>query len=104
MPSIWGADASEFNPDRFDRDEKRPVVPGVYGNLVTFLGGPHNCIGHRLTILEMKVMVYALIRNFKFNLPPNMPAMTRSWLIIQRPVVVGEEHKGPQMPLIVSPA
>lgn len=43
--AIWGDDALEFNPDRFDRPNYPTVnVPGVYANLLTFNGGPRNCM------------------------------------------------------------
>jgi cytochrome P450 len=45
MKEFWGDDADSFNPDRFDVGGiPRVNVPGVYGNLLTFLGGARNCM------------------------------------------------------------
>lgn len=42
---IWGDDADTFNPDRFNVGGiPRKSVPGVFGNLLTFLGGARNCM------------------------------------------------------------
>jgi cytochrome P450 len=42
---IWGSDAGEFNPERFDKESPAlQRIPGVYGNLMTFIGGPRNCM------------------------------------------------------------
>lgn len=38
-----------FNPDRFTKE----VVPGSY---MPFLDGPHNCIGYKLALIEIKVL------------------------------------------------
>lgn len=40
---IWGDDAEQFNPDRFDRTPA-VKVSGVYGNLLAFNGGARNCM------------------------------------------------------------
>jgi len=44
-PAIWGEDAEEFNPNRYDRPNCPAVkVPGSYGNLLSFNGGARNCM------------------------------------------------------------
>jgi len=47
---------------------------------MTFLGGPRNCIGHRLTICEMKIVIFILFRRFAFEIPPSKPVLKRTWL------------------------
>lgn len=102
-PKIWGHDARIFNPDRFSRpDVPSAQTPGVWGNLMTFLAGPRNCIGHRLTVIEMKIVLFVLIRSFRFEIPPSQPKLKKTWLVIQRCIVQGEDKAGPQMPLMVS--
>lgn len=45
MPEIWGDDADKFNPDRYDDASiPRTQLPGVWGGLLTFIGGPHHCL------------------------------------------------------------
>ncbi|KAL1407956.1 hypothetical protein Q8F55_004753 [Vanrija albida] len=103
---IWGADATEFNPDRYSREGiPKEQIPGVtYGNLLTFIGGARNCIGYRFALAEMKVILYVLIRSFKFDLLKSNPEYERKAQIVMRPRVVGEEDAGLQMPLLVSVA
>lgn len=51
--AIWGTDAKEFNPDRWaSPPEAASNVPGVWGHLMTFLGGPRACIGYRFSLVE----------------------------------------------------
>jgi len=83
--------------------DKKPELPiGVYGNLVTFSGGPRSCIGWRFALIEMHTFLVTLVRHFDFSLPENgqKVKLTRSGTIT--PLVVGEEDKGPQMPLKVT--
>ncbi len=102
-PEVWGPDARSFNPDRRANGYPRKQLPAVWGNVMSFIGGPRNCIGHRLTIVEMKTILFTLIRDFVFEQPEPRPRLKRAWMIIQRAMVVGEEAKGPQMPIFVRP-
>jgi len=61
------------------------------------------CIGYRFSLVEMKAMLYVLIRAFEFELavPPNEIAKKMS--IVQRPAVRSEPKGGNKLPLILKP-
>ena len=61
---IWGPDASEFCPERWLEMEQ---VKSPYENPV-FHAGPRECLGKRLAMLEMKVMLSLLIQKFRLRL------------------------------------
>ncbi|KAH9923755.1 cytochrome P450 [Epithele typhae] len=70
-PAIWGEDAKEWKPERWLDGLPKTVddahIPGIYSNLMTFISGSHSCIGFKFSQLEMKVVLTALISNFKFE-------------------------------------
>jgi cytochrome P450 len=101
--ALWGEDAGEFMPERWEAvPEAVSGIPGVWGNMLTFLGGPHACIGYRFTLAEMKAILYSLIRAFEFELAvPADKISKKTSGIVQRPVVAGE--KGHSMPMIITP-
>ena len=68
---------------------------------MTFNHGPHNCIGYRFSIAEIKVTLFTLIRALSFELLPSRPKFEMKTGIVMRPMVVGQEKEGPQMPLLV---
>ncbi|KAJ7775995.1 cytochrome P450 [Mycena maculata] len=101
-PRIWGADATEFKPDRWDAvPDAASAMPGIYANLFTFLGGPHNCIGWRFSLAEMKSLIYTLVRNFEFQLAVAPDEICTSKTAVQRPMLVAEPEKGMQLPMLV---
>ncbi|KAF9036825.1 cytochrome P450 [Panaeolus papilionaceus] len=60
---IWGKDAAEFRPERWDNlPEASKQIPGVWGNIISFLGGPRSCIGYRFALVEMKAIIFTLGR------------------------------------------
>ncbi|KAL7747495.1 hypothetical protein RI367_007087 [Sorochytrium milnesiophthora] len=65
-PAYW-RDPETFNPARFETDD---IVPGSY---LPFGDGPHKCIGERLGLLEMKVIIIALLQRHEFRLPSDQP-------------------------------
>jgi hypothetical protein len=71
--SIWGEDATEFKlvllflilwlsdlsffsrPERWENHDipnAASSIPGVWANLLTFIGGPRACIGYRFSLVE----------------------------------------------------
>ncbi|KAH6909120.1 cytochrome P450 [Coprinopsis sp. MPI-PUGE-AT-0042] len=68
---LWGPDALEWKPERWFNDLPKELieakVPGVYSNLMTFLGGSRACIGFKFAQLEMKMMVFNLLDHLKFR-------------------------------------
>lgn len=102
--SIWGEDSFEFKPERWQSTpEAATHIPGVWGNMLTFLGGPRACIGYRFSLVEMKALLFTLIRAFEFELAVPPQDIAKKAGIVQRPLVVTEPDAGNQMPLLVKP-
>ncbi|KAH8105401.1 cytochrome P450 [Cristinia sonorae] len=70
-PAIWGPDAHEWKPERFMNPLPDTVaearIPGVYSNLMSFLGGGRACIGFKFSQLEMKIVISVLLEKFRFS-------------------------------------
>ncbi|KAH8099585.1 cytochrome P450 [Cristinia sonorae] len=68
---IWGPDAREWRPERWlsplPESLKNAKIPGVYSNIMTFLGGGRSCIGFKFSQLEMKVLLFTLVTLFRFK-------------------------------------
>ncbi|KAI9057203.1 cytochrome P450 [Trametes sanguinea] len=69
--ALWGEDAYEWKPERWLSPLPSAVteakIPGVYSNLMTFLGGGRACIGFKFSQLEMKVILAVLLARFTFE-------------------------------------
>ncbi|KIP09650.1 hypothetical protein PHLGIDRAFT_116131 [Phlebiopsis gigantea 11061_1 CR5-6] len=67
---IWGDDALDWKPERWLQPLPASVsnahVPGVYSNLMTFLGGGRACIGFKFSQLEMKAVLAVMLCTFRF--------------------------------------
>ncbi|KAH9165540.1 cytochrome P450 [Lactarius sanguifluus] len=104
-PSIWGADAAEWKPERWLAPLPQSVtdanIQGVYANTMTFTGGTRACIGFKFSQLEMKVVLSQIIPAFRFA--PTEAELVWRFGIISSPSVkqsVGTFH--PKLPMIVS--
>ena len=100
---IWGEDAQEFNPDRWDNlpssviDAKMPP-----GHTFAFLSGPRSCIGKQLAIMETQVLLAHLLLKFKFDIVPGWDLIQRQQ-VVRRAFVDGQKEYGVRMPLILTP-
>ena len=55
------------------------------------------------SVVGMRTFLVTLIRQFDFYLPDNGQEVSTLRPGLGMPVVIGEEHKGPQLPLKVTP-
>ncbi|EDV24428.1 uncharacterized protein TRIADDRAFT_13664, partial [Trichoplax adhaerens] len=62
-PQFW-SNPDDFIPERFMPEEKVKLVPYSY---IPFGGGPRNCIGMRLALLEVKLALVKLMQKVKFT-------------------------------------
>ncbi|KAM0746438.1 cytochrome P450, partial [Meredithblackwellia eburnea MCA 4105] len=99
---LFGEDADVFRPERWLEGVggKRKGV-GLYSQL-TFLDGPRGCLGFQFAIFEFKIILSILIYHFTFAPgTPDLQLHRRPSVAVVRPVVVGQEQLGVQLPLQV---
>ncbi|KEP47409.1 cytochrome P450 family protein [Rhizoctonia solani 123E] len=97
---IWGEDALEFKPERWDNlPDVVKDMPGIWSHLMTFIHGPHACIGYRFALIEMKALLYSLIRTFEFDIDPSLEIIAKT-MLVARPCVKGDSDNVNKMPLI----
>ncbi|KAF7723453.1 hypothetical protein EC973_002006 [Apophysomyces ossiformis] len=71
---IWGDDAETFRPSRWK--EQRASKAGPY-HFMPFLAGIHQCIGYKFALMEMKLLLALLIKDFEFNEKPGVEIRKR---------------------------
>ncbi|KAI4518750.1 cytochrome P450 [Schizophyllum commune Loenen D] len=102
---IWGEDADEWKPERWLNPLPASVtdahIPGVYGNLMTFLGGGRACIGFKFSQLEMKVVLVELLNAFKFSLSEKEVSWRMSNIVSP---FIKEQPEKSQLPIVISKA
>ncbi|KAJ7912531.1 cytochrome P450 [Mycena leptocephala] len=101
--AIWGPDAMEFIPERWESRSTSNSIPGVWGHMLTFLGGPRACIGYRFSLVEMKALLFTLVRAFEFELAVPASDIEKKSGVVPRPILRSEREAGNQMPLIIKP-
>ena len=62
LPSIWGPTADDFDPKRWLNPND-----SYKSNFLPFFTGPKSCIGNKLALIEFKILLSILIRNFVFQ-------------------------------------
>ncbi|CAM0912848.1 unnamed protein product [Alopecurus aequalis] len=65
---VWGADADEFNPMRFENGASRAAK---YANsLLAFSYGPRACSGQNFAMVEVQTVIVMMLKRFSFTLSP----------------------------------
>ncbi|TFK25770.1 cytochrome P450 [Coprinopsis marcescibilis] len=101
---LWGEDSLEFKPERWEKvPEAVAGIPGIWGNMLTFLSGPRACIGYRFSLVETKAILFTLIRAFEFELAVPAEDIGKKSTIVQRPILRSDPKSGNQLPLLVKP-
>ncbi|KAJ7328051.1 cytochrome P450 [Mycena albidolilacea] len=101
--TIWGPDADQFVPERWER---KPAIstslPGLWSQMLTFIGGPRACIGFRFSLVELKALLFTLVRGLEFELAvPAADIGRRAMSIVQQPILRSEAAAGSQMPILI---
>ncbi|OXG44848.1 cytochrome P450 [Cryptococcus neoformans Bt120] len=124
---IWGPTAKEFDPSRFISTSQpaafsdqltlasNPVAtfsarrdavpsyvpegPGIWPNFMTFIDGPRRCIGYKLAVMEIKTVIFTLLREFEIE-PVEGQHIFRWNMMSNRPFVANTLwSKGSRLPL-----
>jgi cytochrome P450 len=59
LPFIWGPDAHDFNPDRWDSFKPKTWEFSPFG------GGPRACVGRQKALMETSYLVVKMLRAFQ---------------------------------------
>ena len=57
---FWGCDADKFRPDRFLEGPAPDMIYQVFGT------GQRSCIGERLAVLQIKLLLAEMLRKYRF--------------------------------------
>ncbi|CAL4899558.1 unnamed protein product [Urochloa decumbens] len=67
MEAIWGADAGEFRPGRWLREDGEGGGGVSPFEFPVFQGGPRACLGKEMAFLQMKFVAAAVLRRFELT-------------------------------------
>ncbi|KAH8103810.1 cytochrome P450 [Cristinia sonorae] len=100
---LWGEDAEDWKPERWLKPLpdtiKNSPSGAVFGNLMTFAGGPRSCIGFKYAELEIKAFLFHLVERFKFT-PATSSKIIWNTSFVVFPSVTKDSSKA-EMPLKV---
>lgn len=99
---LWGEDAHQFKPERWvNLPEAVRNIPSIWSNTLSFLSGSHACIGYRFSIIEMKALLFAIVRFFEFELAVEPEDIVRRTNVVGRPFIDSNIEAGSQLPLLI---
>lgn len=66
--SLWGPDAAEFNPKRWEERGKAGAEQGESSYAFqTFISGPRSCIGEKFSLLEFRALLAIIVGRFELE-------------------------------------
>ncbi|XBI87397.1 hypothetical protein VPH35_025496 [Triticum aestivum] len=65
---VWGPDADEFNPMRFQNGFARAAKHSHA--LLAFSYGPRVCVGQNFAMVEVQIVIATMLKSFSFSLSP----------------------------------
>ncbi|KAK8914435.1 Cytochrome P450 734A1 [Platanthera zijinensis] len=78
---IWGPDAGEFNPGRFENGASKAAShPGA---MLAFSTGPRGCVGQNFALMEAKTVLSMILQSFSFSLSPGYKHMPTERITLQ---------------------
>jgi cytochrome P450 len=84
LPSIWGEDAHEFRPERWDELDIANI-PHFNYIYFPFLTGARACIGSKLALLELKMILAGVVDAFELTPVPGHKVY-RKFSVINKPL------------------
>ncbi|POM60381.1 Cytochrome p450 [Phytophthora palmivora] len=106
MPGIWGADAASFKPERFIDPETGEMIKVSSGKFSAFNTGPRVCVGRKLAMMEMKMVVACVVSRFHFDEVPGQDVACSGGLTIgmKNPLMMHVKKLSPADEVVVGVA
>lgn len=77
---VWGLDADEFNPMRFERGASR-AAKYPYA-MLAFSHGPRACVGKNYAMVQVQTVMAKILTRFSFSLSPRYVHMPKNFITL----------------------
>jgi len=104
--SRWNGDGDTFRPDRWlpenahELPDKHDLASSGWNGSLTFSAGARLCIGYKLALFELKILLASLIKRFVFH--DSKTEVEFRFTGSLQPRIVGREDEGVQLPIKMS--